>query len=203
VNISDLKFIEIQDKNDPYWIDCLDYIRKNCSNDPLYENYISINPKYYLYFNAVLYQNRIISFGAIELSHVRWGAGIARVLTRFWIHPEHRSESLTKWSSTSIRFSPLILEKQIEFLKSQKHINAAMITREGNYRKSFEKIVFLANTVKEINFEILPSRYNVCGVLKNPPSSCSQMIALASLKDRSINDLLKESQSKGLLLEVS
>ena len=127
----------------------------------LYKNYVDLEPKNYLYFNCVVHKNRIISFGAIERSSEKWGDTIVRVLTRFWIHPEYRSHSLTKWCKNKIRFSPIILKKQIEFLKSiNDGVEAMLITKEGNYEKSFEKIINLANTVStdafKIEFDTLP-----------------------------------------------
>lgn len=184
------------------WQECLTTIRIFCKNDPLFENYANLDPKAYLHFNAVVYQKKIISFGAIEYSPQKWGGEIARVLTRFWIHPDFRSKNLTKWERDKIRFSPLILEKQMEFLEKQEKIKVAMITREGSYKKSFREIIRLAKTVKK-DFEIFPGIFNVCEKMNSIPHSCQQMIALAGVGSRDKRAVFQNSQNQGFFKKIS
>jgi hypothetical protein len=162
----------------------------------LYDNYTNIDPKNYSFFNCALVHDRIVSFGAVEISEAKWGPEIARVLTRFWIHPDFRSSGLTKWGAQSIRFSPLILKPQLEFLKISSKIKVAMITREGRYRNSFREIVRLANTASQNNFTILPGKYNVCEPMQSVPGGCRQMIALCPLKDSSIDAVFEDAKSQ-------
>lgn len=161
------------------WNECLDVIQNRCFQDPLFKNYLNLDPSKYFYFSTIVYENKIISFGAIEYSPKKWGDEIARVLTRFWIHPDYRSNGLTKWGDHSIRFSPLILRSQLNFLKDHNKIKVAMITREGKYKKSFEEISRLATQVAEDSFEIADEVYNVCG--DSEDLSCYQMVSLSSL----------------------
>lgn len=187
------------DPKSKLWKNCLRFIKSSCHNDPLYKNYLNLDPSEFLFFNGIIHNDMIVSFGGIEYSPHKWGTGVARVLTRFWIHPDYRSRSLTKWSNNSIRFSPLVLEPQIEFLKKQKDIRIAMITREGNYKNSFKEIVRLANTVKNCNFKIINGLHNICEPLCEVPDSCKQMIAICPLSFFGYEKYLDDLQSEGFL----
>jgi hypothetical protein len=178
------------------WTQCKNYIRYHCKTDSLYDNYANLEPENYSYFNCALIDDRIVSFGAVEISEEKWGPEIARVLTRFWIHPDFRSSGLTKWGSQNIRFSPLILKPQLDFLQTSSKIKAAMITREGKYRNSFNEIIRLANTVSQNNFTVLPGKYNVCEPMHYVPEGCRQMIALCPLKGNSIDCVFEIARSK-------
>jgi hypothetical protein len=180
------------------WHRCLDYIKHNCQGDALYQNYISIDLDQFLSFTILIDQGEIISFGGVEKKLDRWGESIARVLTRFWIKPTHRTKALTKWQSNSIKFSPIILKPQLDFLIKNTNIQAAMITREGNYVRSFKEIIRLANTVSENKFIIQEGRFNVC-TPTNTDLPCSQMISLSSLKNSPISNILNQAQAKGFL----
>lgn len=181
-----------RDLDGSLWDHCRNYIRSNCQTDPLYDNYKDLDPTQYLYFNCAVLDGQIVSFGAIEASTKKWSSSIARVLTRFWIHPDFRSTGLTKWNDDKIRFSPMILKSQLEFLKNHHEIEIAMITREGRYQNSFKEIVRLANTVSEKEFVIMPGKYNVCEPMDRVPESCKQMIALSSLKGTSTEKTFDE-----------
>ena len=177
------------------WNECMETIKSQCRADPLYENYVNLSPEQYYYFVTVIYENKIISFGAIEYSPHKWGEKIARVLTRFWIHPDFRSNGLTKWGPNAVRFSPIILKAQLEFLSSQNKIKVAMITREGKYSKSFKKITKLASSVSVDAFEILKNIYNVCG--DSNDDSCYQMVALSSIDHEDKWNIFSEAISSG------
>lgn len=188
--------------NDEIWQSCINYIKINCRSDNLYENYINLNPEDYLYFNALTDQNKIIAFAGVEFRPSKWGIEIARVLTRFWIHPLYRSKSLTKWSDREIRFTPLLLKPQLEFLKSQNHIKLAMITREGKYKKSFIEISRLASLVAKDPFEIFPDRYNICK-RTDVSESCFQMISLSAISDVDKYSTFQKVQKLGFLKNKS
>jgi hypothetical protein len=183
------------------WHRCLDFIKHNCQSDALYQNYISIDLDQFLSFTILIEQGEIISFGGVEKKLDRWGESIARVLTRFWISPNYRTKTLTKWQSNSIKFSPTILKPQLEFLVKNTNIEAAMITREGNYVRSFNEIIRLANTVSENKFIIQEGRFNVCKPT-NTDLPCSQLIALSSLKNSSISNILNQAQANGFLKKL-
>lgn len=199
--IFDQKIFELEDQNKEPWTDCMSYIATNCTTDPLYKNYLDIQFDKYLFFNAVLDQNRIIAFGGIEYSPSRWGIKIARVLSRFWVHPEYRTTSLTKWTSDKTRFSPLILKPQLDFLSQQQDIKIAMITREGNYRRSFKEICRLASTVSKDKFEILDSVYDICR-FNNSDNSCFQMVALSAITNENKFDIFNKAQQLGFFKEL-
>jgi hypothetical protein len=194
----DLKIINIKTDFNNYqthWNTCLDYIRLECINDQLYENYLSINLDKFVCFIVVLYQDEIISFGGVEQRPDRWGSGVARALTRFWISPKHRTQSLTKWRDDSIKFSPIVLKAQMDFVNTQSDIVCVIITREGNYRRSFEEIVRLANTVDR--FELQPNRYNVCECMNIVPEACQQFVATNNVEH------FKAMQAQGYFQELS
>lgn len=178
------------------WQDCMETIKIRCHSDPLFKNYININPDQYHYFVTAVYENTIVSFGAIEYAPHKWGKKIARVLTRFWIHPDFRSKGLTKWGrSNNIRFSPIILGAQLEFLKTQNNIKVAMITREGKYSKSFKEITKLSSSVSDDPFEISENIHNVCG--DSNDSSCYQMVALSSIGVEDKWNIFFEAKAEG------
>jgi hypothetical protein len=185
-------------KDNKLWQECIEYIKLNCKNDSLYENYIDLDPEKYLYFNALLDNDKIISFGGVDFRPSKWGIEVARVLTRFWIHPDYRTKALTKWSDQSIRFTPLILEPQLNFLKNQDQVKIAMITREGKYKKSFLEICRLASLVSIDSFDIFPDRYNICK-RTDTSDACFQMIALSSISDVDKYSTFKKLQKLGFL----
>jgi hypothetical protein len=197
--LESLKIIALPEEKQ--WEECKHDIKRLCEKDPLYKNYVDLSPENYYHFNAVTYNDKIISFGGIEYSPNKWGSEIARVLTRFWIHPDYRSKNLTKWSNNEIRYSPLILRAQIDFLKQQSKIKVAMITREGKYLRSFKEIVRLAKTVCD-DFEIIPGVFNVCERMPTVPHSCRQMIALAQLSDIEKKIVFHNCQINGYLKEI-
>lgn len=193
-----------EDKHQHLWKDCLDYIRENCQSDMLYDNYTNLVLADYEYFNAAVYQGEIASFGAVERSSKKWGPRIARVLTKFWMHPKYRTKGLTKWRDDSIKWSPTILKPQLEYLKSRNDLHAAIITREGNYLRSFREIVRLANTVSENEFVIKPGRYNTCEpYIKELPESCKQFVAIASLnKSLSSSEIFNRFSDLGFFKKI-
>lgn len=178
------------------WNECMETIKSCCHADPLYKNYLNLSPEQYYYFVTAIVENRIVSFGAIEYAPHKWGENIARVLTRFWIHPDYRSKGLTKWGPNAVRFSPIILGAQMKFLDSQNKIKVAMITREGQYSKSFKKITKLASSVSADSFDILENTHNVCG--NSSDDSCYQMIALSSISGKDKWKIFSQAISDGL-----
>jgi hypothetical protein len=189
------KIIDIKNLDyEMMWLECSDYFNKNCQQDPLFENYRDLNPMLYEQFVGVVLDNRIVSFGAVDRKPNCWGIGVVRALTRFWIHPEYRTKGLTKWTSDSIKYSPAVLKPQLANLKNRSDVRAVIITREGNYRRSFQEIVRLANTVALHKFEIMPGMYNVC---RPEAEDCFQMVAVSSFCDVSPEEIFKQQRLKG------
>lgn len=185
------------------WQKCLKKISDKCRSDALYENYVNLDPSRYLSFNVILNSNReIICFGAIDKQPKKWGNNLARVLTRFWIDPDHRSTGLTKWGSIAPRFSPIILSHQLKILESRPEVMVAMITREGSYTRSFREIVRLANTASTYQFDIQDGIYNICEKNCNDINSCHQMIALSQIKNLSYEKYLEMINQHGFLERV-
>lgn len=192
----DLVILDIKKDLSTYqkmWAECRSYIKNNCQLDLLYENYLSINLEDFLNFSIAVYNDQIISFGGLEQKKDRWGDHIVRALTRFWIHPDHRTKGLTKWNDNKIRFSPIILKSQLNHFNTQKTRPAIMITREGKYIKSFREIIRLANSVSYDQFTILDGRFNVCKPQNPPPKTCVQYVAITD------TDIFYRSQKQGFL----
>lgn len=181
------------------WQKCLAEIKKNCQHDYLYENYKNLNPELYLFFNGIIHNGNIVAFAGIEYSPHKWGDSIARVLTRYWIHPTFRSNNLTKWTAKKIKITPLILSPQIEFLKTCDYIKAAFMTREGTRKRGLEQFLKIARLVNDCNFRIVDGLYNVCEPMDVIPESCKQMIAVSNLKEFNWDEYLKNIQQKGLI----
>jgi hypothetical protein len=196
-----LRVIDFKEIDHRVWSECLTRINNSCQTDLLYRNYKNLNPNNYYHFSVILEDNRIIAFGGIETNPNKWGNKLARVLTRFWIDPEYRTKSFTKWQSNNIRYSPLILKHQLDVL-SNSSIEFAMITREGNYKNSFIKIVELANTVSPSLFCIQEGKYNVCEKLDVVPESCKQLIAISELKNTNFDEYLNSINNYGLLKKI-
>ena len=192
----DLNVLDIKKDFSTYeklWTECNSYIKNNCQTDALYENYLSINLDDFLNFSIAVYNDQIISFGGLEQKRDRWGDHIVRALTRFWIHPDHRTKGLTKWDDTKIRFSPIILKSQLKHFDDQNTRPAIMITREGKYIKSFREIIRLANSVSKEQFTMLDGRFNVCKPQNPPPQTCVQYVAITDI------DIFYRSQQQGFL----
>lgn len=176
---------------EPLWIDCISFIEKECKSDKLYKNYLNIDLTRFLSMAIVVIDNKIICFGGAEVNIDRWGTDLSRVLSRFWISPQYRHK-LVKVNNIGVNFSPLILDKNLTAVKNHPEIKAVMITREGEGKHSFSRIIDIANAAVEKPFTILDHKHNVCGNLYPIPESCKQMIALKLLDDSlSIDDFLK------------
>lgn len=183
------------------WAQTKSFIKEKCKDDLLYENYIDIDLENFLSFHVMISENKIVCFGGVEYRPGRWGVDIFRVLSKFWIHPDYRSPNLTKWSDEAVALSPKILERQVEDIKKEYRDFTLMITRQGNYLKSFQRIVRLANTVNDCDFSIIDGKHNICGHLSNQ-EECKQFIALSSYGRKDATTVLAEAQKRGKLLSV-
>lgn len=176
----------------PLWDDCTSFIKKQCRSDKLFENYLNIDLQKFMSMAVIVANNRIVCFGGAEINLARWGPNLSRVLSRFWISPDYRHR-LVKVKNTGVNFSPLILDKNLNALKNHPEIKAAMITREGDGKNSFSRIVDIVNTAIENPFVILDDKHNVCGNVCPVPNSCQQFIALKMLDDNfTMENFLKD-----------
>ena len=158
-----------------------EFIKNTGTSDPLYKNYELLDINDFICLTAVLENDEIVALSGIQYFPERWGNNIVRMSTRFWMHPKYRITSLSKFKHDS-RFyfnSQLMIPYQLTFIK-QKKIPFAIITREGNYKRSFTKFIELVNHYNSTNFLLLDGIYNVCQPMNNVPDSCKQMIAFCS-----------------------
>jgi len=73
--------------------------------------------------------------------------------------------------------SQYMMRYQLDAVK-RLNLPASFISREGNYKKSFQKYINLVNTYNNTNFILLDGLYAVCGPMIEIPDSCKQMIAV-------------------------
>lgn len=147
------------------------------SNDKLRSNYLSVFPTDFLSFPAIIENDEIICFSALQTNIDRWGEKIARCSTRMWIHPKKRFVGMTKFTKgskflNSFYCIPLQLEKAKKY-----GYKSIFMSREENPR-AFKKWTELVNYNCGTNFIFLPYRYNVCGNLDPVPESCKQFVAV-------------------------
>lgn len=170
------------DQYDNLWAQCLLFIEYNCKSDPLYKNYIGIDKQDFISLPAVIIDNGIVAFSGAQFKPADWGHNIARVSSRFWIHPDHR-HSLSKFETSDKPWynSEFLIKYQIDEV-NRLGIPHMFISREGNYRKSFQLYIDLVNRYNSTNFKLVEGVYSVQHV--------SQLIAVHS--DDNIEQVLKE-----------
>lgn len=181
------------------------FIKEHCLQDPLYENYANLVIEDFICLTAVLDQGEIIALSGVQSKPDRWGKNTVRMSTRFWMHPKFRISALSKYDPEQ-RFyfnSQLMIPHQLEFLK-QLGVDFAIITREGNYRRSFGKFIDLVNYHNKTTFRVLPGIYNVCDHMSVVPESCQQIVAVHSFSSSAFEDELAQlhKQNKLNLLSI-
>lgn len=175
--------IAITNEYDELWHSCLEYIRRNCQDDPLYQNYLNLNKQDFISIAVAIEDTTIVAFSCAQYNPEKWGYQIARVSTRFWLHPSVRSKGLTKFTPGVSTWynSQYMMRYQLDAV-DKLNLSASFISREGNYKKSFQKYIDLINNYNDTNFILLDGLYAVCGPMKDVPESCKQMIAV-NVKD--------------------
>lgn len=168
---------------DKEWEQCLDYIEHSCLDDPLHKNYINLKKLDFISLPVVILDNKIIAFSGAQIKD-EWGPNIARVSSRFWIHPLHR-HSITKFNESSGPWynSEYLIKVQLEEIR-KKEIPHVFISREGEYRKSFQKFIDLVNYYNQTNFKILDDYYNILTV--------PQLLAVHSFEGNNLEQYLIE-----------
>jgi hypothetical protein len=178
------------------------FIKEHCSQDLLYNNYINLDLNDFICVTAVIDNDTIIALSGVQHKPERWGPNTVRMSTRFWMHPKYRINALSKYDPAQ-RFyfnSQLMIPYQLVYLKTL-GIKFAIITREGNYRRSFTKFIELVNYYNNTNFIVLNGMFNVCNHMSIVPESCQQIVAVHAF-DNSLFDqeLTKLHQENKLIL---
>jgi hypothetical protein len=162
-------------KYNKLWANTVDLIRQ--SSDRLRENYLTINPADFASFPAVIDNNQIVCFSALQLAEEKWGAKIGRVSTRMWIHPDYRHAgkftSGTKFLNTTYCLPLQLADARILGL------DTVFISREENLR-GFQEYLKLIKVNCGFDFSLEDQKYNVCGIYP-VPESCKQWVAVCHL----------------------
>lgn len=178
------------------------FIKEHCYQDPLYENYINLDLNDFICVTAVIDNDNIIALSGVQHKPERWGPNTVRMSTRFWMHPKYRINALSKYDPAQ-RFyfnSQLMIPYQLIYLKTL-GIKFAIITREGNYRRSFTKFIELVNYYNNTNFIVLNGMFNVCNHMSIVPESCQQIVAVHTFDNSSFDqELTKLHQENKLIL---
>ena len=171
----------IVDPQDQLWADTIDYI--NNTNDILKNNYINIKFQELLSFPVVIENNQIICFSGLHYNERRWGKGLARFSSRMWIHPDYRIKGISKFTGgPKFLNSTYCLPLQIKKAKEM-GLNSVFISRENNLI-GFRQYIDLIKINCNLEFEIKPNRYNVCGRTYDDEEGCIQYVAIHHLSDR-------------------
>lgn len=171
------------DQYDKYWKECLEFIEKECCADPLYKNYIGLQKTDFISLPAVIIDNKIIAFSGAQVKD-EWGPNVARLSSRFWIHPNYR-HSLSKFEKSEMPWynSEYLIQHQLNAVAEQK-IPHLFISRHGNVRKGFQQFINLVNRFNNTNFQILEGLYDI--------STVPQIIAMHSANDTDLKQILRE-----------
>lgn len=153
------------------------------SSDPLKSNYVNLNPKEYFSFPAVIREGKIACFsGGITLPS-RWGNGIARVSTRLWIDYQYRFSGLVKFRGGD-QFMNTTYCLPIQIQKARElGLKCIFISREGKHNIGFQEYLKLIKVNCNLDFKLLPQKYNTCGSIDPIPESCKQFVAILPLTD--------------------
>jgi hypothetical protein len=180
------------------------FIKEHCSQDSLYDNYINLDLNDFICLTAVIDNGDIIALSGVQSKPNRWGSNTVRMSTRFWMHPKYRINALSKYDPVQ-RFyfnSQLMIPYQLDYLKTL-NVKFAIITREGNYRRSFIKFVELVNHYNSTNFTVLDGVFNVCDHMPIVPESCQQLVAVHSFDNASFDKELKKLHRENKLNLIS
>lgn len=168
---------------DTEWQSCLAYIMNNCTEDIRYQNYLNLKKEDFISLPVVVIDNKIIAFSGAQIKE-EWGPNISRISSRFWIHPDFRhpatkfKESQKPWYN-----SEYLIRVQLDVIR-QKEIPHVFISREGDYRKSFQKFIDLVNFYNNTNFSMLEGKYDILGT--------PQMIAVHSVAGNNLEQYITE-----------
>jgi hypothetical protein len=162
------------------WYDNLEFIVETAGVKK--HNYIDLDPLDYKSFTAVVEDNVIICFSALQVSESRWGSKIGRCSTRMWIHPLYRMQGMKKFSGgnkflNSTYCLPVQMEKAREL-----DLDYVFISREDNLL-GFQAYINLIKINTNEDFTLLPNKYNICGHEDVISNSCKQYVAVKCLNN--------------------
>lgn len=171
------------DQYNKHWEDCLSFISEKCRADSLYKNYISLQKTDFISLPAVIIDNKIIAFSGAQVKD-EWGPNIARLSSRFWIHPDYRhSLSKFEYSQTPWYNSEYLIQHQLKEVAERK-IPHLFISRQGNVRNGFQKFINLVNRFNNTEFQVLEGLWNI--------SNVPQIVAMYSFAGTNFKQYLKE-----------
>jgi len=182
------KFMEIVDlaqtnRYDDLWSETIELI--STSKDKLKDNYLSLDPRSFLSFTALIHNGKIICFSALQSNNDRWGEDIVRCSARMWVHPDHRFLGLTRFTQgKKFLNSYYLIPEQIKKAKMLGY-RCIFMSREEN-PLAFFKWSDLVNRNAGSGFINLPGRYNVCGNLNPIPESCKQYVSIDTSNSQSL-----------------
>lgn len=171
----------ITDPRPDLWNNVITYIKT--INDSLKDNYLNINFNEFLSFPVVVEDEKIICFSGLHFNERRWGKNLARFSSRMWIHPDYRIKGISKFTGgpkflNSTYCLPIQMNKAKEV-----GLDAVFISREHN-KVGFEQYIDLIKINCDLDFDIKPNRYNVCGNVFDEQEGCIQYVAVHHLTDR-------------------
>lgn len=142
------------------WYTVISSISK--SNDRLKNNYVNIDPRDYICFTALINDDKIICFSALESDPIKWGDKIVRCSSRMWIDPAHRFKGAVRFTQGS-KFlnSYYCLPIQLHTARSLGY-ECVFMSRDKN-KKAFESWNQLVNNNCNTNFKLLDQKYDLGG----------------------------------------
>jgi len=189
----------IVNPQDQLWKETVDYI--SGTNDILKNNYINIKFNEFLSFPVVIENKKIICFSGLHYNEGRWGKRLARFSSRMWIHPDYRIKSISKFiGGPKFLNSTYCLPLQMQ--KAKEHgLDSVFISREHNLI-GFKQYIDLIKINCNLEFEIKPNRYNVCGYTFDDQEGCIQYVAVHHLTKQG-NEVWIRNMTKHLVVNQS
>jgi hypothetical protein len=186
----------ILDPQDRLWKDTIEYIMN--TDDHLKSNYINIKFDEFLSFPAVIENDKIICFSGLHYNERRWGKNLARFSSRMWVHPDYRIKGISKFTGgPKFLNSTYCLPLQIQKAK-EVGLDTVFISRESNLI-GFSQYIDLIKINCNLEFEIKPNRYNVCGRTYDEQEGCVQYVAVHHLTDNG-NETWVRNMTKHLIV---
>jgi hypothetical protein len=143
------------------WYESIDYICETAGS--LKDNYSNLDPIEFECFTAVVEDNTILCFSALQLSQDNWGSRIGRCSTRMWVHPNYRLPGMKKFvGGDKFLNTTYCLPIQIEQAKSL-GLDCIFVSREDNLL-GFNEYINLIKINTGTKFTMLSEKYNLFGV---------------------------------------
>lgn len=171
----------ITDPRPELWSSTVKFIQTE-TTDSLRSNYADINFSQFVSFPCVIDRGKIVCFSGLQFDQKKWGSNIARCSSRMWLHPAYRHGGLTKFTGGD-KFLNTTYCVPVQIAKARElNLSAVFVSREKN-PLGFKKYIDLIKTNCDLNFQIKPHRYNVCGMLALDQESCKQWVAVHELTE--------------------